>query len=148
MNLRTNDDGVEICRKGFERLKSGNPLLPQHKYLPKNKITPGIVSVESGFDRGYLKSSRPHHRVLIDEINEYRQTHKNTPTQTTALLADASKQVEATKDQNKLLIYQLQQVVAQNLQLVERVRSLESELFNLKSNPKLSYIRGVSTNEQ
>lgn len=141
MSLRTSDDGLESCRQGFERLKKGSPLLPQYKNLPKHKITAATVSVESGFDRGYLKSSRPHHKVLIDEINVYRQAHRNTPMQTSAMLADASKQVKNIRDQNQLLMHQLQQVVAQNLQLVERVRSLEKELLNFKSNPNISYLR-------
>lgn len=141
MSMRVRDDGLERCYQGFERLKNGTPLLPQHKNLPKHKITAGIVSVESGFDRGYLKKSRPHHRPLIDEINEYRQLHRHTPAQATAILADASKQVADTQAENDLLTHQLQQVVAQNLQLVERVRSLEKELLSLKSNPNVSRIR-------
>lgn len=141
MSMRVSDDGLERCYQGFERLKSGAPLFPQHKGLPKHKITPGIVSVESGFDRGYLKKSRPHHRVLIDEINAYRELHRHTPTQTTALLADFSEQVDASQARNDLLTQQLQQVVAQNLQLVERVRTLEKELLSLKSNPNVSRIR-------
>ncbi len=141
MNMRASDDGLERCYQGFDRLKIGTPLLPQHKNLPKHKITPGIVSVESGFDRGYLKKSRPHHRVLIDEINAYRELHRHTPTQTTALLANASEQVVASQARNDLLTQQLQQVVAQNLQLAERVRTLEKELLSLKSNPNVSRIR-------
>ena len=65
-------DGVKICEAAFERLKAGCPVISAHVGIDGSKITAGIVSVEAGFDRGYLKRSRGSHMPLIARIEAYR----------------------------------------------------------------------------
>lgn len=123
-------NGVEACVAAFERLKSGTPEIAAHVGLPSSRITSGVVSVEAGFDRGYLKKARLTHRNLISEIDSYRNSAKskapkiaNDLKSTQQKLADQSKSIEE-------MTILVQNVVAQNLQLIERVRILELQLLS------------------
>lgn len=65
-------NGLKKCEEAFERLLSGKPNISDHVGIESHKITAGIVSVEAGFDRGYLKKSRSYHKPLIARIEAYK----------------------------------------------------------------------------
>ncbi|MGM3215635.1 hypothetical protein ACSQ5K_09380 [Pseudomonas sp. PhalM4] len=121
-------DGVHLCAEAFQRLKDGKPRIPAHVGLPKSKVTAGIVSVEAGFDRGYLKKSRPTHMPLIAAIEAYRLEGESASV--TSVVKAKRAQMKADKAVSELeqVRSQLYAVLAQNIQLVERVRELEGEL--------------------
>lgn len=130
-------NGVAICFEAFERLKAGKPLVVAHVGLPPDKITSGIVSFEAGFDRGYLKKSRPAHLALIAQIEAFRRNPQS---------AGASKANEVKRAKNKAAQAeseldqahnQLYLVLTQNLQLVERVRDLEGQLAKSRGRGKV-----------
>lgn len=120
--------GLVACYDAFERLKAGKPLVAAHVGLPSGKLTPGVVSFEAGFDRGYLKKSRPAHLVLIAQIEAFR-TQSESVSKSRANEVKRAKhkaeKAESELDQANRLLYE---VLTQNLQLVERVRELESQL--------------------
>ena len=128
---------MEACRAGFERLKAGKPEHSAHIGLPSSKITPGIVSVEAGFDRGYLKKSRQIHMHLIDEINSYRKGQKSESLTDLTRFTQALKKSEQKDFKIQHLHDLTQKIVAQNLQLVERVRALELELKSYRNIQKM-----------
>lgn len=128
MNKPANKNGFERCRVAFERLKAGEPLHPAHKGQAPYKVTPAVVSVEAGFDPGYLKKSRAIHASLIDEINRFRRANKPDSSVNLTRLNKALKKLEEKESEILSLTNLMQRVVAQNLQLADRVRLLELEL--------------------
>lgn len=135
--------GIQLCEEAFERLKAGKPRDPAHVDLPKSKITAGIVSVEAGFDRGYLKKSRRVHMPLIAAIEAYR-SESEAVSVTSAVKAKRA-QVKADKAINELEQVQakLNAVLIQNMQLVERVRELETKLKRDRSTSPIHRGRGT-----
>lgn len=130
-------NGIHVCEEAFERLKAGKARDPAHVDLPRSKITAGIVSVEAGFDRGYLKKSRRAHMPLISAIEVYR-SESETASVTSAVKAKRA-QIKAEKAVSELEQMQakLNAVLTQNIQLVERVRELEAMLKRGRSAPSL-----------
>ncbi|WFS17881.1 hypothetical protein P9K38_20925 [Pseudomonas sp. 905_Psudmo1] len=126
-------DGVLICEEAFSRLVSGKPLISAHVDLARSKITAGVVSVEAGFDRGYLKKSRRAHLSLIAKIEAYRKESESSDSSAKAQLRRASRKVDEVVNSLELSKQQLYNVISQNLQLVERVRELEKEIQRLLS---------------
>lgn len=123
--------GIEICEEAFERLVNGRPNVPEHVGIEPSKITAGIVSVEAGFDRGYLKKGRKSHIPLIARI----EVHRGESLASGSSLRERTKRAEA-KAQNatdKMTDMQstMDIVLTQNLLLVERIKELESELNKL-----------------
>lgn len=125
--------GIDRCREGFERIKAGTPRVAAHVGLDPTKVTAGIVSVESGFDRGYLKKDRPNHQPLIAEIEAYRKSHGTESTSKALQVKRANDKAANALAELEIARSQLYQVMAQNVQLVERVRHLE-ELLKIHNN--------------
>lgn len=130
--------GVGACEAAFQRLVDGAPIVPEHVGLDPSKITAGIVSVEAGFDRGYLKKARKSHQSLIARIEAYRadvvsRNSIRSPSLQLKKLAQHKLTVEADL---KVVSEQRDAVLALNLQLYERIRELEIELARLL--PKIS----------
>ncbi|MEE1901376.1 hypothetical protein V0R39_02090 [Pseudomonas inefficax] len=124
-------NGLARCYEAFERLKAGAPIIAAHVGLDGTKITAGIVSFEAGLDRGYLKKSRPSHMPLIAQIEAYRKSFGTGQASKALQIKRANDKVEKAKQELEVVQQQLYQVMAQNLQLVERVRILESQLKQL-----------------
>ena len=121
-------EGIRLCEEAFERLLEGRPNTPEHVGLPKHKITAGVVSVEAGFDRGYLKKSRKPHMALIARIesikNETASRHESAMEQVRRsrnALERAEREAAAAKEQ-------LATVLAQNLMLLNQIRELEAQV--------------------
>ena len=117
--------GLVACVEAFDRLKTGAPVVRAHVGLPAAKITSGIVSVEAGFDRGYLKKSRAAHLALIAQIEAYRIRPESAGGSKTNEVRRARSKVEKAENALDQARRQLYEVLAQNLQLVQRVRELE-----------------------
>jgi len=125
-------DGVKTCEAAFERLKTGCPVIPAHVGIDGSKITAGIVSVEAGFDRGYLKRSRGSHLPLIARIEAYRIECSTTSNSKALQIKRAQNKVGRALIELEQAREQLYQVLTQNLQLVER--ELENKLKRYQSN--------------
>ena len=64
--------GLGACDEALQRLLIGKPVVPEHVGLDLSKLTASIVSLEAGFDRGYLKRSRKSHLPIIAKIEACR----------------------------------------------------------------------------
>lgn len=127
-------NGMIVCEEAFQRLVNGAPVVSQHVGLDSSKITAGIVSVEAGFDRGYLKKSRKNHQPLIARIEAYRAeaaSIKATRSPTVHAIKRVQDKLSVLEDELKVVYQQRDVVLTQNLQLYERVRELEQEIARL-----------------
>jgi hypothetical protein len=130
--------GMVVCEEAFKRLVDGAPFVSEHVGIDSSKITAGIVSVEAGFDRGYLKKSRKIHQPLIARIEAYRveaTSSKATRSPKAQAIKRAHDKLSVLKDELKVACQQRDVVLTQNLQLYERVRELELEL--VRAQPRL-----------
>lgn len=127
--------GLDKCVEAFERLKKGTPRIPEHIGLSASEITAGIVSVEAGWDRGYLKRSRENHKPLISLIDAYRADYAKGSTHVT-------KNAEIQKQKKKVLDYKkrcdeaekrLYEALGRELILVAKIRELELELTQFRN---------------
>lgn len=127
--------GLKACEDAFQRLCSGKSLLPEHMGISQSKVTAGIVSVEAGFDRGYLKKSRKAHQSLIAKIEEYRISESKRPiASSTALTIKRAHGKVALLEAELALAQEVRdKVLTQNLQLYERVRELEGQIKRFQS---------------
>lgn len=64
--------GLGACEEALQRLLAGKPVVSEHVGLDLSKLTASIVSLEAGFDRGYLKKSRKTHLPLLAQIEAVR----------------------------------------------------------------------------
>ena len=134
--------GLAACVEAFERLLLASPIVTEHVGLPSTKITSGVVSVEAGFDRGYLKAARSSHQALIARINAHRASGGNSSSSPDLSnqkhLSAAKAQIEKLEIDLEVALDQRDAVIAQNCQLHERLRILEQTLKKLQ--PDLSYL--------
>ncbi|HEX8596340.1 MAG TPA: hypothetical protein VF682_24110 [Pseudomonas sp.] len=133
-------NGLGACIEAFERLKAGAPNVPGHVGIVAAKVTSGIVSVEAGFDRGYLKKSRASHLPLIAQIEAFRVRPESTGSSKANEVKRAKSKAERAKSELEQTRRQLYEVLTQNLQLVERVRDLEGMLAQRGGNGKIQNI--------
>lgn len=119
-------EGVAMCEKAFIRLLEGGALVPSHFGIEPYKITAGVVSVEAGFDRGYLKKSRNSHKSLIARIDALREQTK--PIERVKAGKLQILKVSAMENMLRIACEQRDAVLVQNLQLWERISDLELEL--------------------
>ncbi len=121
-------EGIKACEVAFERLLAGKPEVPAHVGIDPSKITRGIVSVEAGFDRGYLKKNRPSHKALVARIEAHGAEIGKSNEGQREQLRRAKNKAQAAIDSKAEMKLQLDKVLTQNLMLVERVRELEDAL--------------------
>jgi len=121
-------DGLKRCAEAFERLRLGCPNIEAHIGLPASKVTAGIVSVEAGFDRGYLKKARASHAPLIGLIEAFRKAHSTDAQSTQAQVRRAKEKVDRASGELEEMKSLFHQVLTQNIQLVERIRTLEEQI--------------------
>lgn len=126
-------NGLAKCYEAFERLKAGKPFVAAHVGLDGTKITAGIVSFEAGLDRGYLKKNRSSHMPLIAQIEAYRKSFGTAQASKAMQIKRANDKVDTARRELEVVREQLYQVMTQNLQLVERVRTLEAQLKQLSN---------------
>lgn len=118
--------GLCACEEALERLRDGKPVLPEHVGLNLSKLTAGIVSVEAGFDRGYLKKSRKAHLPILAQIEACRTAaSKSFGSSNGKSIKRLEGKLMLLEKELAMVSYQRDRVLTQNLQLWERLRSLE-----------------------
>lgn len=120
--------GLKKCEDAFERLVNGRPDRREHVGVRSADITPSMVSVEAGFDKGYLKRSRGPHRPLIARIGSLSGGVKAGAQPAVERISRALSAAEKAKANEAALKEILDKVLTQNLMLVERVRELEASI--------------------
>lgn len=118
--------GLSACEEALQRLLDGKPVIPEHVGLDLAKLTASIVSLEAGFDRGYLKKSRKAHLPILAKIEAYRADAKKSsgPANGKSIKRVEDKLVLLEKEL-AMVCSQRDRALTQNLQLWERVRQLE-----------------------
>lgn len=124
--------GIKACEDAFQRLIDGKPLIKAHVGLSADKITAGVVSVEAGYDRGYLKKSRKHHLMLLARIASYRTQISATKESSIVKLVRAKQKIHTLEDELTRCKTMMERVLTQNMQLVETVKHLEVKLRQLQ----------------
>lgn len=122
-----NRGGLQRCEEAFERLLSGNPHFSSHVGVKPENITPAMVSLEAGFDKGYLKKSRDAHRALIARINAAGSSTVSSEAKINEKLRKAIRLAEVRGQEWDQMKKMLDNVLTQNLMLVEKVRELEKK---------------------
>jgi hypothetical protein len=124
--MQSMNSGLIACEGALQRLVDGKPVVSAHVGLDLSKITASVVSLEAGFDRGYLKKSRKAHLPLLAKIEGFRAEAIRGSGSSSA------KKIARLEDKLSLLEHELvmaqvlrDKVLIQNLQLWERVRELE-----------------------
>ena len=124
-------EGIRQCEAALQRLIDGKPVVPEHVGLPRSKITAGIVSVEAGFDRGYLKKTRKRHMPIVAIIVAFRSEPATTESSTQEAFRRARNAAEKAQKEAQVAKDQLAAVVTQNLQLLSQLRELEKRCKTL-----------------
>lgn len=118
-------NGLAVCEEAFDRLVAGKSVVPNHVGLNLAKITASIVSLEAGFDRGYLKKSRKSHQPLLAKIEAVRTSaSKGTMSNDRQLRNIGGQLTRLGRELSSAQIHR-DRVLAQNIKLWARVRELE-----------------------
>lgn len=118
--------GLDICEEALQRLLDGVPFVPEHVGLGLSKLTASIVSLEAGFDRGYLKRSRKAHLPILAKIEACRaEANKNYGSSNGKSTKRLEDKLVVLEKELAILSSQRDRVITQNLQLWERLRELE-----------------------
>ncbi|MFL7022878.1 hypothetical protein BCS58_00830 [Enterovibrio norvegicus] len=122
-------NGVDLCEVALQRLLDGKPEMARNVGVEISEITPAMVSIEAGFDKGYLKRSRPLHKPLIARIDSLKKAEAQTDNSEKKRLRKALKECEQYKKEAEEAKATMSKVLTQNLILLQKVRELESELL-------------------
>jgi len=125
------NDGLRACEEALTRLIKGEPVVSKHVGLSLKKITASIVSLEAGFDRGYLKKSRRLHLPILAKIESCRNDENKRHGEASG--NKLQHDIKRAKDlERKLALAEAQRdlVLTQNLQLWVRIRVLELSAKN------------------
>ena len=121
--------GVGACEEALQRLLIGKPVVPEHVGLNLAKLTASIVSLEAGFDRGYLKKSRRPHLPLLAQIEAVRaEASKGTGSSSVKQIRQMESRLAALEKTLSIAQMQRDNVLAQNIKLWQRVRELEHSM--------------------
>ncbi|AZE96771.1 hypothetical protein C4J96_4693 [Pseudomonas orientalis] len=126
--------GVGACEEALQRLLVGKPVVPEHVALDLSKLTASIVSLEAGFDRGYLKKSRKAHLPLLAQIEAVRaEASKGAGSSSGKKIRQMESQLAALEKTLSIAQMQRDNVLAQNMKLWQRVRELEHSMAYSRS---------------
>ena len=126
--------GVSTCEEALQRLLVGKPVVPEHVGLDLSKLTASIVSLEAGFDRGYLKKSRKAHLPLLAQIEAVRAgANKGTGSLCSRQIRQMESQLAALEKTLSIAQIQRDNVLAQNMKLWQRVIDLERSMAYSRS---------------
>ncbi|OOZ40314.1 hypothetical protein BOW53_08035 [Solemya pervernicosa gill symbiont] len=117
--------GLHECEAALERLLKNTPHVGSHVGVTEVDITPAMVSVEAGYDKGYLKRSRYSHKPLIARIDSLKKSPRGGDRVKLKKAERKCKQLQAEQKMNGELMDRL---FTQNLMLLQRVKELENEL--------------------
>ncbi len=134
--------GLVACEEALQRILAGKPVVPEHVGLDLSKLTASIVSLEAGFDRGYLKKSRKAHLPLLARIEAVRtEAAKGVGSLSGKQIQQMESRLAALERTLSIAQMQRDNVLAQNMKLWQRVRELERSMAyspsgrSAKSNP-------------
>lgn len=134
--------GLGACEKTLQRLLVGKPVVPEHVGLNLSKLTASIVSLEAGFDRGYLKKSRKTHLPLLAQIEAVRaEASKGTGSSSGKQIRQMESQLAALEKTLSITQIQRDNVLAQNMKLWQRVCELERSIAYSRSSKVESLLR-------
>lgn len=126
--------GVGACEEALQRLMVGKPVVPEHVGLDLRKLTASLVSLEAGFDRGYLKRSRKPHLPLLAQIEAVRaEASKGAGSSNGKQIRQMESQLAALEKTLSIAQMQRDNVLAQNMKLWQRVRELERSMAYSRS---------------
>ncbi|MGX1123825.1 hypothetical protein [Pseudomonas sp. HLS-6 TE3448] len=126
--------GLSTCEEALQRLLVGKPIVPEHVGLDLSKLTASIVSLEAGFDRGYLKKSRKAHLPLLAQIEAVRaEASKGTGSSNGKQIRQMESQLATLEKTLSIAQIQRDNVLAQNMKLWHRVRELEHSMADSRS---------------
>lgn len=126
--------GLGACEEALQRLMAGKPVVPEHVGLDMRKLTASIVSLEAGFDRGYLKKSRKAHLPLLAQIEAVRaEASKGAGSSNGKQIRQMESQLAALEKTLSIAQMQRDNVLAQNMKLWQRVRELERSMAYSRS---------------
>ena len=126
--------GVGACEEALQRLLVGKPVVPEHVALDLSKLTASIVSLEAGFDRGYLKKSRKAHLPLLAQIEAVRaEASKGAGSSSGKKIRQMESQLAALEKTLSIAQMQRDNVLAHNMKLWQRVRELEHSMAYSRS---------------
>jgi hypothetical protein len=118
--------GLIACEEALQRLVDGKPVIPAHVALNLSKITASIVSLEAGFDRGYLKRSRKAHLPLLARIVALRaESNIGSGSSDAKSIVDFERKLALSEKELVMVRTQRDRVLKENIQLWERLRELE-----------------------
>ncbi|WP_426810440.1 hypothetical protein ABOC32_06295 [Pseudomonas sp. WOUb67] len=120
--------GLIACVEALQRLLTGKPIVSAHVGLDLSKLTASIVSLEAGFDRGYLKKSRTAHLPLLAQIEAVREKTNKGVSSNGNQLRQLEKRIAKLEDELARAQEQRGRALVQNMKLWERVRELERAL--------------------
>ena len=115
--------GLKKCEEALDRLLNHCPVNSQFSAIKANDITPAMVSVAAGFDKGYLKRKRPVHAEIICKIDSISKKTKLKPKRHQSESAN-----EKYARQQELM----ETIMTQNLKLMMRIREYEKRYGPLK----------------
>ncbi|RMP24731.1 hypothetical protein [Pseudomonas coronafaciens] len=119
-------NGLGACEEALQRLLDGNPIVPEHVSLNLSKLTASIVSLEAGFDRGYLKKSRKAHLPILAKIEACRAgVNTGRDSSTGKSIKRLEDKVVLLEKELAMVSSQRDRMLTQNLQLWARVKELE-----------------------
>ncbi|WGL64717.1 hypothetical protein QDX81_07425 [Pseudomonas sp. CW003PS] len=126
--------GLGACEEALQRLLVGRPVVPEHVGLDLTKLTASIVSLEAGFDRGYLKKSRKAHLPLLAQIEAVRaEAGQGAGSSSGKQIRQMESQLAALEKTLSIAQMQRDNVLAQNMKLWQRVRELERSMADSRS---------------
>lgn len=127
--------GLIACEEALLRLLNGKPIVAGHVGLDLSKLTASVVSLEAGFDRGYLKKSRVAHLPILAKIEASRAgANRGTGSSNAKKIMRLQQQLVFLENELALVQSQRDRTLTQNMQLWERVRGLEQSARQQKSN--------------
>lgn len=136
MKSRQSGNGLALCQEALQRLIDGGPVVSEHIGLDLSRITASIVSLEAGFDRGYLKKSRASHLPILARIEACRMEANNESHVSRRKETKLESKLAQLNEELVMVTSQRDRVLAQNLQLWARIREFEliqkSSLRSLK----------------
>lgn len=133
-------EGLRLCEAALERLLENRPAVPAHVGLPSHKITAGVVSVEAGFDRGYIKKGRKSHMPLVARIEHIKGKAVTTETSAMEQVRRTRNALERAEEEAKLAKKQLAAALAQNLMLINQLRDMEATIERYQPHTKVTNI--------
>ena len=125
--------GVKACEAAFQRLLDGCPQVAGHVGVQSDEITPAMVSVEAGYNKGYLKKARALDKVLINRINSFKLNAEQSSNNDKKKLRKALRKSEAYREEAEEAKAIMNKVLTQNLMLMNKVRELETLLAKQSS---------------